>query len=65
MNDGGPIRPGAGSTKIVKVVVGVALFCVLMWLRAESAQLWVRVALAALAGAVLGWTLLGVFRKQG
>jgi len=54
---------GNGS-RVLRILVGALVFGALMTLRENAASAWVRVALAALAGAALGVTLVGA-RSRG
>lgn len=46
------------SGQIIKLVVGIVIFGVLMGIRTEFEQVWMRALVAACAGGVLGWAVL-------
>lgn len=50
--------------QIVKLATGVGVFGVLMGLRTDFEDLWVRALVAACAGAALGWALLQARRDS-
>jgi len=59
MTDHGSTRPpGLSSAQIFKLVAGIVVFGVLMGIRTEFEQVWVRALVAACAGGILGWALL-------
>ena len=51
-----PLRMSSG--QIIKLVVGIVVFGVLMGIRTEFEQVWMRALVAACAGGVLGWAVL-------
>jgi len=59
MNDEGNNKPShMNSGQIIKLVVGIVVFGVLMGIRPEFEQVWMRALVAACAGGVLGWAVL-------
>jgi len=50
--------------RILKIVTGVVAFGVLMSIRTEADQMWVRAALAACAGGALAVALLSATRHK-
>ena len=50
--------PGLSSRQILKLVLGIVVFGVLMGVRPEFEQMWLRALVAACAGGVLAWALL-------
>jgi hypothetical protein len=53
-------RQSLSKVQIVGVVAGVLAFGILMEVRSELEQLWMRALVAACAGGALGWALLQV-----
>jgi hypothetical protein len=54
--DNNPLRMSSG--QIIKLIVGIIVFGVLMGIRTELQQVWMRAFVAACAGGVLGWVVL-------
>lgn len=46
------------SSQIIKLIVGIVFFGVLMDIRTEFEQVWLRALVAACAGGILGWAVL-------
>ncbi len=49
---------GLSPGQIFKLVLGIVVFGVLMGVRMELQQVWLRALVAAGAGAVLGWAVI-------
>ncbi len=59
MNDDTAGKPsGLSSGQIFKLVLGIVVFGVLMGVRMELQQVWMRALVAGCAGAALGWAVI-------
>ncbi len=63
-DDQKPKAPKLAGAQIARFIVGSILFGVLMGLRGELASIWVRMLVAACAGAVLGACVLPIWRRK-
>ena len=52
-------------SQILKLIIGIVIFGVLMGLRSEFEQTWVRMPVSGFAGGVLGWALLQAKASKG
>jgi uncharacterized protein (DUF983 family) len=65
MNDHGTGKPPRSRAYILALVIGIVVFGLLIALRAQFDQMWLRVVVVACAGAVLGWVLIQARRRKG
>ena len=65
MNDDVKTKPShMTSGQIIKLVVGIIVFGVLMGIRPEFEQVWMRALVAACAGGILGWAVLQARKSE-
>jgi hypothetical protein len=52
------------ASQLIKLVIGIAVFSVLLAVRGEFEQIWMRALVAACAGVVLGWAILQARKRK-
>ena len=63
MNTNEP-RKGLSSAKVIKLIIGIAVFAVLMGIRSEFDDRWVRALVAACAFGTLAWAIVQATKRH-